>query len=51
MGKRPVEWMLDNIEMNDRFHLVHATHLTDSETVGIAKARRMWFYVQVRKGI
>jgi len=37
LNKRPVEWMLDNIEMNDRFHLVHATHLTKKETIGIAK--------------
>jgi formimidoylglutamate deiminase len=38
LGKRPVEWMLDNIEMNDRFHLVHATHLTDSETERLANS-------------
>ena len=38
LGKRPVEWMLDNIEMNDRFHLVHATHLTNEETIGLAKS-------------
>lgn len=38
LGKRPVEWMLDNIEMNERFHLVHATHLTQSETDGLAKS-------------
>lgn len=38
LGKRPVEWLLENIEMNDRFHLVHATHLTDEETSGIAKS-------------
>lgn len=38
LGKRPVEWMLDNVEMNDRFHLVHATHLTSEETTGIAKS-------------
>jgi len=38
LGKRPVEWLLDNVEMNDRFHLVHATHLTDEETNGIAKS-------------
>ena len=37
LNKRPVEWMLDNIDMNDRFHLVHATHLTKEETIGIAK--------------
>jgi len=39
LGKRPVEWLLDNVELNDRFHLVHATHLTDEETIGIAKSR------------
>ena len=38
LGKRPVEWLLDNVELNDRFHLVHATHLTDAETIGIAKS-------------
>ncbi len=38
LGKRPVEWMLDNVAMNDRFHLVHATHLTNAETDGIAKS-------------
>ncbi|MBD3636755.1 MAG: formimidoylglutamate deiminase [Crocinitomicaceae bacterium] len=32
LGKRPVEWMLDNVELSDRFHFVHATHLTDKET-------------------
>lgn len=37
LNKRPVEWMLDNVEMTDRFHLVHATHLTSEETIGIAK--------------
>lgn len=39
LQKRPVEWMLENVEMNDRFHLVHATHLTDAETDGIAASR------------
>lgn len=37
LGKRPVEWMLENIRMNERFHLVHATHLTSSEIAGLAK--------------
>lgn len=39
LGKRPVEWLLENVEMNDRFHLVHATHLTEPETTGIAKSK------------
>lgn len=38
LGKRPVEWLLENVDLNDRFHLVHATHLTDKETVEIAKS-------------
>ena len=39
LNKRPIEWMLDHIEMNNRFHLVHATHLTKEETIGIAKTK------------
>ena len=39
LGKRPVEWLLDNIPMDDRFHLVHATHLTESELLGIAQRK------------
>lgn len=38
LGQRPVEWMLNHVKMNDRFHLVHATHLTAEETVGLAKS-------------
>ena len=39
LGKRPVEWLLDNIELNERFHLVHATHLTADETKRLAKTQ------------
>ncbi|MBL4861849.1 MAG: formimidoylglutamate deiminase [Crocinitomicaceae bacterium] len=39
LKKRPVEWLLDNVELNDRYHLVHATHLTSAETQGIAKCQ------------
>lgn len=35
-GKRPVEWLLENVGLDDRFHLVHATHLSDEEVLGIA---------------
>lgn len=38
-GKRPVEWLLDNISLNERYHLVHATHLTNEETIGIASKK------------
>lgn len=36
---RPVEWMLENLDLNDNFHLVHATHINDQEILGIAKAK------------
>ncbi len=38
LGKRPVEWLLDNADLNERFHLVHATHLTEAETERLAKS-------------
>ncbi|MBX2828213.1 MAG: formimidoylglutamate deiminase [Flavobacteriaceae bacterium] len=38
LGKRPVEWMLDNVALNERYHLVHATHLTETETKGLAQS-------------
>ena len=31
-GARPVEWLLDNAAVDERWCLVHATHLTDAET-------------------
>lgn len=39
LGKRPVEWLLENINLDDRFHLVHATHLSDEETIHLAKSK------------
>jgi formimidoylglutamate deiminase len=39
LRKRPVEWLLDNIKLDERFHLVHATHLTDDETERLAKTQ------------
>lgn len=39
LGKRPVEWLLENVELNERFHLVHATHLTDEEIEKLAKSQ------------
>tara|TARA_R110001599_G_scaffold109575_1_gene273150 strand:+ start:10996 stop:12375 length:1380 start_codon:yes stop_codon:yes gene_type:complete len=38
-GKRPVEWLLDNADVNEHYHLVHATHLSDAEVKGIAEAK------------
>jgi formiminoglutamate deiminase len=30
-GKRPVEWLLENAPVDDRWCLIHATHVTDAE--------------------
>ncbi len=35
-GARPVEWLLSNAPVDDRWCLVHATHMTDSETGELA---------------
>ncbi|THF48681.1 formimidoylglutamate deiminase [Allorhizobium terrae] len=37
-GKRPVAWLLDNAALTDRWCLIHATHMTEDETVRMAKA-------------
>lgn len=37
-GKRPVEWLLDEIGVDDRWCLVHATHMDDVETVRLARS-------------
>jgi formiminoglutamate deiminase len=38
-GARPVEWLLENAPVNERWCLVHATHLTEAETVHLAQSR------------
>ena len=38
LNQRPVEWLANNVDLNDRFHLVHATHLTSDETRQIANS-------------
>ncbi len=37
LGCRPVEWALNNLELNGDFHFVHATHMTTNETSDLAK--------------
>jgi formiminoglutamate deiminase len=37
-GKRPVEWLLDNAEVDGRWCLIHATHMTEAETVAMARS-------------
>ena len=38
-GKRPVEWLLDNMPVDARWCLVHATHLEPGETRALAASR------------
>jgi formimidoylglutamate deiminase len=35
-GLRPVEWLLRNTTIDDRWCVVHATHMTDRETIELA---------------
>lgn len=37
-GKRPVEWLFENFEVNHRWCLVHATHLNESEVKMMAES-------------
>ncbi|MEN0046856.1 MAG: formimidoylglutamate deiminase [Bacteroidota bacterium] len=39
LGKRPVEWLSENIDLDENCHLVHATHLTNQEVEAIAQSR------------
>jgi len=36
--KRPIEWLLENLPLNDRFHVVHCTHMNDHEVEALAKS-------------
>lgn len=37
-GQRPVEWLLDNVELRGNWCLVHATHINSNEIGAIAKS-------------
>ena len=37
-GARPVEWLLANQPVDDRWCLIHATHMRDEETRGMARS-------------
>lgn len=39
LGARPVRWLLDNLPVDARWCLIHATHLDDSEVAGLAQSR------------
>jgi formimidoylglutamate deiminase len=36
-GCRPIEWLLANVPLDPRWHLVHATHATPAEIHGVAQ--------------
>jgi len=36
LGKRPVEWLLENCPVDGRWCVVHATHITAGEVIGLA---------------
>ncbi|MEM8649347.1 MAG: formimidoylglutamate deiminase [Pseudomonadota bacterium] len=36
-GKRPVEWLLDNVDVNEDWCLIHCTQMQKHETLGLAK--------------
>lgn len=38
LGARPVEWLLQNADVNSDWCLIHATHMTDDETKAMAKS-------------
>lgn len=35
-GRRPIEWLLDEVRIDGRWHLVHATHASAGEIRGVA---------------
>lgn len=37
-GKRPVQWLLDNLGLDKRWCIVHATHMTPAETAALARS-------------
>lgn len=36
--QRPIEWLLDHVPINDRWCVIHATHMTDGETAALARS-------------
>ncbi|MCJ8332790.1 MAG: formimidoylglutamate deiminase [Epibacterium sp.] len=38
LGARPVAWLLDNTEVDHRWCLIHATHMTAPETMALAQS-------------
>jgi formimidoylglutamate deiminase len=39
LGTRPVQWLLDNAELSERWCVIHATHMDEVETVRLAGSK------------
>lgn len=39
LGARPIEWLLAHTPIDDRWCVIHATHMTESERTGLAQSR------------
>lgn len=37
-SKRPIEWLLDNAPLDRNWTIIHATHMTEQETSGLAQS-------------
>lgn len=37
-GRRPVEWLLEHAPVDQRWCLIHATHMTEAETIALARS-------------
>lgn len=38
LGARPVQWLMDNLPVDQRWCLIHATHMSEAETRGVAQS-------------
>ena len=38
-GARPVEWLLGHADVDQRWCLIHATHMTEAETIAMARTK------------
>lgn len=36
-GKRPIEWLLENMQLDQRWTLVHATNISDAESLALSQ--------------
>jgi formimidoylglutamate deiminase len=39
LKQRPIEWLLNNLPVDSRFHIVHCTHMNDEEVKRLAQSK------------